>query len=56
MYRAGQDAKYSDLSSTFNTQFSSLGERIGNQEKQVSQIDTRLGTTYGGVVGLKEVI
>ena len=54
MYRAGQDAKYSDLSNTFNTQFSSLGERIGDQEKQVSQIDTRLGTTYGGVVGLKE--
>jgi len=28
--------------------------KIGEQQKQVSSIDQRLGTTYGGVVGLKE--
>ena len=52
--KASLDKRFADIGSRISKDKADTDKKIGEQQKQVSSIDKRLGTTYGGVVGLRE--
>ena len=52
--RANLDKRFADVGERIAKDIANVDKKIGEQQKQVSSIDQRLGTTYGGVIGLKE--
>jgi len=52
--RANLDKRFADVGERISKDIANVDKKIGEQQKQVSSIDQRLGTTYGGVIGLKE--